>query len=447
MNNPNILWIMTDEQRTDSLGCYGGRLARTPNIDAIAKRGVIFSNAVTPAPVCVPARTTLLTGSYPVDTGVWWNHRPVQRLEYLTQLFAQSGYQTASLGKQHYGAYNPAFAHEEDLVLTDRVDYFSYDSRFASDAFDVVQYPPEPYPWIFGGRFPGTEEDTIECTIVDRAMRWLDERDRDAPFLLRVSFNGPHTPVVVPEPYASLMKGSTLPQDAWATRMADEPRWIRDGLRHFSEAGRLTPDELDRARRFYYAYVAFIDSQCGRLLAYLNGKGLAQDTVIVYTSDHGTHLGDHGLVQKQTFFDPVVNVPFIMACPGRFQTGARIRTPVETRSLLPTLLDLLGVSHGSDAKSLLPYLHTGQEPPAYPVFSEFSLGSFGIMPNDPLIMLRYQNWKLSLCMTAPDGDGTLVDLDADPGEIRNLYDDPRYAATQAKLRSMVEEHFGRSRRL
>ena len=435
---------MTDEQRTDALGCYGSRWAHTPNLDRLGAQGVVFSNAVTPAPVCVPARTALLTGRYPSDTGVWWNHQAVERLQYLTETLAQAGYQTASLGKQHYGARNRAFQHEEDLVLTDRVDYFSYDPRFPVEAFDIVQYPAKPYPWILGGRFPGTVEDTMEFRIIERAIEWLEQRDRDRPFLLRVSFNGPHTPVVVPDPYAAQMADAKIDEKDWHPETAGEPRWIRHGLRQFADAGRLTAGQLRRARQYYYAYVTFIDSQCGRLLAYLSGRGLDKDTVIVFTSDHGTHLGDHGLVQKQTFYDGVVNVPLILAYPGHFRSGVHIQTPVETRSLLPTLLDLLGMPCPSDAQSLWGSLGSGQEPAPVPVFSEFTLGSFGLMADDPLIMVRYRNWKLSLCMTADDRDGMLVDLSTDPGETRNLWNDPRYSTPQNQLRRLIEDHFERA---
>ncbi len=445
MHQPNILWIMTDEQRTDSLGCYGSRWAHTPNLDRLGAAGVVFSNAVTAAPVCVPARTALLTGRYPSDTGVWWNHQPVERLAYLTETLARAGYQTASFGKQHYGARNPAFQQEENLVLTDRVNYFSYDSRFSVEAFDIVQYPAEPYRWILGGRFPGTAEDTMEFRIIDRAIQWLAQRDRDLPFLLRVSFNGPHTPVVVPDPYAA-QADATIEEKDWNPKTAEEPRWIRHGLRQFSDASRLTPQQLRRARQYYYAYVTFIDSQCGRLLDYLNRQGLAQETAIVFTSDHGTHLGDYGLVQKQTFYNGVVNVPLILAYPGHFRSGVHIQTPVETRSLLPTLLDLLGMPCASDAQSLCECLRSGQEPASVPVFSEFTLGSFGLMPDDPLIMVRDQNWKLSLCMTADDRDGMLVDLSTDPEETRNLWNDPRYSTPQNRLRRLIEEHFERANR-
>lgn len=448
MRKPNILWIMTDEQRTDSLGCYGSRWGRTPNLDSLGEQGVVFSSAITPAPVCVPARTALLTGRYPSDTGVWWNHQPIERLAYLTAAFAQAGYQTASFGKQHYGGRNPAFEHEENLVLTDRVDYFAYDHRFPIEAYDVVQYPPQPYPWILGGRFPGQPEDTMEFRVVERAIQWLEERDHGLPFLLRVSFNGPHTPVVVPDPYAPALEHAELDQPKWPqTPTEGEPRWIRHGLRQFSDAGRLTFDQLGRAGQYYYAYVSFIDSQCGRLLTYLNRQGLTQDTVIVYTSDHGTHLGDYRLVQKQTFYDCVVNVPLIMTYPGHFRSGIRIQTPVETRSLLPTLLDLVGVAYDGDAESLLACLRSGQEPSSSPVFSEFTLGSFGLMPDDPLIMVRYRNWKLSLCMKAEDTDGMLVDLSVDPEESRNLWNDPRYSAVQSELGRIIEEHLASPRKI
>ena len=443
-NRPNILWLMTDEQRTDSLGCYESPGARTPHLDSLAETGVLFTRAVTPAPVCVPARTALLSGEYPCATGVWWNERRLAHLDYLTGAFAQAGYRTASVGKQHYGSRNQAFQTERNMAMTGRVHPFYYADAYPAGDYAVVQYPPEPYPWILGGRFPGAVRDTAEAQIVERALGWLDAHDPAEPFLLRVSFNGPHTPVVPPAPFDVCMGECEWPAFAWDERdRAHQPSWVRDSLRAFSDSNRLSAEQLRAARRYYYGYVSFIDSQCGVLLNEMEKRGLLEDTIIVFLSDHGTHLGDHGLVQKQTFYDPVVNVPFILSYPRRFQAGRRVRTPVETRSLLPTLLDFLDLPRRSGADSLLPTLLTGEEPDERPVFSEFTLGSFDVRHDDPLVMIRDGKWKLSLCLNAEGGDGSLHDLDADPSEAVNLFDDPRHLGVREELRAKILEHHRR----
>lgn len=131
-NYPNVLWIMTDEQRTDSLGCYGSSWAITPYLDKYAKNGVIFKNAITPAPVCVPARASLLTGQYPSRTGIWWNHngKDKRKLEHLTYIFEDAGYATASFGKQHYSSPNKAFQTEYHIEVNEIVDFYSYGSKY-----------------------------------------------------------------------------------------------------------------------------------------------------------------------------------------------------------------------------------------------------------------------------------------------------------------------------
>ena len=439
---PNIVWLMTDEQRTDSLGCYGSAWARTPNLDRLAGRGVLFRYAVTPAPVCVPARTSVITGRYPHETGVWRNGRFDLDLDNLMPVFRNAGYQSASFGKRHYVAPESAFDVEENLILSEAVGYYSYAPQHDPAEHDVVKYPSPHSAWLLAGRFPEPASATTEAEAVRRGVEWLDARDRDRPFFLRISFNGPHTPVVPPAPFDTLIDPARirLPEGMDGPREG-LPTWLGETLHDYARASRLTPEETARARQCYYGEVAFLDRHFGVLLDWLRDADLLDDTIIALVSDHGAHLGDYGFVQKQTFFEPVVNVPYLFAWPGRVAEGVTIDTPVETRSLLPTLMDLAGLERRDD--SLGPCLRTGEAPPTRPVFSEFTLGSihkFGFTHAGRLVMVREGPWKLTACLDPSPHDLTLHNLEEDPFERTNLADSPACRERRDELLNKAVNH-------
>lgn len=450
---PNVLWLMTDEQRTDSLGCYGSAWARTPTLDRLAAEGVQFLAAVTPAPVCAPARSAILTGCYPSDLGFWYNGSPLERqTPPLTKLFELAGYRTASFGKHHsMASEEPAFQTQVDLVLSDEVGYFGYAEPWNEGDFDVVRYPAEPFGWILAGRFPADPVETAEAQAVAGAKAWLGGLPTGRPFLLRLSFNGPHTPVVPPAPFDSCIDPSAItlpPREPDLPNGA--PPWLHD-LARFATATRLSDAQVQRARQAYYGEVSYLDHLIGDLLAWMDARGLLENLLIVFCSDHGTHLGDFGLVQKQTFFDPVVNVPYVFWGPGIVQPRPPVETPVEVRSLLPTLLDLAGLpgsgasvaaEHVSDA-SLGAVVREGADPEPRPVFSEFTLGSFGIRPHDRLLMIREGGWKLTLCLDPEPCELMLVDLGSDPTEQVNRADDPTASRVRDRLLASAIEHISR----
>lgn len=442
---PNILWLMTDEQRCDSLGCYGSPWARTPHLDRLAREGVVFENALTLAPVCMPARTAVLTGRYPAQAGVWHNADAMQTpVESLLPAFRDAGYDTASFGKQHYarGPDSPAFATEAGPCLSDHVGYFDYARPHDEATHDVVKYRGV-YPWIFGGRFPAPAAETAEARVVDEALHWLAHRDAAAPFFLRLSFNGPHTPVVPPAPFDTLIPPAAITLPAEADSLPENsPRWLTHELARCASSEPLSVRDRDRLRQCYYGEVAYLDTQFGRLLDDLRARGLLDNCLVAFVSDHGTHLGDYGLVQKQTFFEPVVNVPFFFWAPGRIRSGARLRTPVGIHSLLPTLLDLAGVSATAAAPSLAPSLRAATEPPAAPIFSELDLQSFAphLSHHGRLVMVRHGDWKLSACVDPAVHDVTLHHLRQDPHERHNLADAPSHRHRRETLLRLIADH-------
>jgi arylsulfatase A-like enzyme len=441
MSAPNVLWLMTDEQRTDSLGCYGSSWARTPTLDRLAAEGVRFGSAVTPSPVCAPARSSILTGKYPNELGFWHNGAGLDRQALpLTRLFEQAGYRTASFGKHHeFADEQPAFQTQVELLLTDEVGYEGYAESWNQDDFDVVQYPPGLWAWVLAGRFPGDESRTSEARAVASAKAWLGDMSVGDPFFVRLSFNGPHTPVVPPAPFDTCIDPGDIvlpPREPAVPK--NSPSWLRD-LSEFQSAGRLSDAEIARARQAYYGEVAYLDHLIGDLLAWMDARGLLENLVIAFCSDHGTHLGDFGLIQKQTFFDPVVSVPYIFWGPGTVQPRAAVQTPVEVRSLLPTLLDLADLGHVRDA-SLAPVLRGEADVEPRAVFSELTLGTFEIRERDRLLMVRDGTWKLTLCLDPEPCDLVLVDLDSDPNERVNRSDDPAVWDVRDRLLALALDH-------
>lgn len=438
---PNILWLMTDEQRKDSLGCYGSTWASTPSLDALAGNGAVFSNAITPAPVCVPARASILTGRYPHETGVWWNDpKHGRQLAHLTHYFEAVGYETASFGKQHYLSPNQAFQLERDLVLSSHVGYFEYSQKHLERSHKVLKYPGRPYPWIFGGEFPGPAGDRSEAIAVAEALAWLRTGSHE-PFLLRLSFNAPHTPVTPPRAFASATATAPIAIAPESETLPDSaPAWISNSLLPFATSSIMSRQQIEKMRRYYYAEVAFVDDQFGRLLGEMEKGGFLENTIIAFTSDHGTHLGDFGLVQKQTFYEPVVTVPFFFVWKGVIPSGLRLDTPVETRQLLPTLLELAGVPfHPVLQKDSLARVVLGDNPATpRPVFSAFTLGSFGICHDKRLMMVREGPWKLTLSPDSDLSDCVLTNLEEDPFERNNLFDSA--SEIGAALKSAAERH-------
>jgi arylsulfatase A-like enzyme len=448
---PNVLWLMTDEQRPDSLRCYNSPWAYSPNLDRLAESGVLFESAYTPSPVCVPARCALLTGDYGSTTGVLHNQAKLPAgTRLLTWEFERAGYQSASFGKKHYSLAGPhqAFETEQGRATDKVVGPEAYGKGYDPNRYDVVQYPNAPTDrirrrWILAGKFPAPISETAEDQNVNLAIRWLEQRDAAKPFLLRLSLNAPHTPVVVPEQFLSRINPRSIDLPAASERaLASAPARVRVLLRDFEGAQRLTAAELEKARHYYYARAAFADYEIGRLLDWIRARGLLDDTIVAMTADHGNDLGDHGLLQKQSFYEQVATVPYIFAWRGLARRGARIATPVNTISLMPTVMRFAGIPC-PDVEAA-PVLDPA--PPRGPVFSEIEYGYQKYRDDQRQVMVRDGRFKMSLFIKRGDPgayagspDGELYDLERDPLERVNLFAQPPYAQTVSRLKSRIVE--------
>ncbi len=390
----NILWLMTDEQSTDSLGCYGSAWANSPSsTDSPAKAWSLKMRSRPPC--CIPARVSIATGKMPHETGCWHNDwQAEQPLDFLTHRFAEAGYQTAGFGKMHFNSPNQAFETQEEITLSKHVDYFDYEKSYDESEFDVVKYPGEKSRWILGGRFPAPIEETSEHRVTSKALDWLSARDKRKPFFLKVSFNGPHTPVVPPKPYDRIIpdggisiNDSKMPPEA--------PEWVRRLVTSgYADASLMDNSQIMAMRRYYFGYTAFLDSEFGRLITYLEKENILDNTLVAFTSDHGTHLGDFGMLQKQTFFDPVIRVPLLFRFPKAIPYGTRIASPVSTASLLPTMLHFAGLPMPPDDSPSL-NAHLNNDASTTPVMSELMYTPNHLRCEDRFIMIRDRTWKLS----------------------------------------------------
>jgi iduronate 2-sulfatase len=394
---PNVLFILVDDLSTD-LGCYGNSVVKTPNIDRLAGRGTLFEAACTQYPVCNPSRTCLLSGRRPETTGVYWQttspRTNLQGVAFLPEHFSRQGYFTAGVGKITH----PGF---EDTLSWDSYELIDYPET--GDADDGL------LSWSSSS---GPDEDEPDGVAARHAVRIMEQRD-GRPFFLAVGFRRPHQPFIAPRSYFDLYEPSSIVlPSAPPTDLADVPRVaVRDHLE--SPRWNTPPDEQRRLIAAYYACVSFLDAQVGVLLDALDRLGLADDTIVVFTSDHGFHLGEHGGIWgKGTLFDEAIRVPLIVARPGA--AAARSSRLVETVDLYPTLAELGGLPmpEGVEGTSFAPLLDDPTR--------EWKRGAFTTMRKGSVFGKSVRTERYRYTEWGSKRKAELYDLVQDPHEFVNL---------------------------
>lgn len=360
MPQPNILLITSDQHRADSLGCAGHPVVRTPHLDALAYQGMRFEHAYSNCPVCIPARTSLITGlqahryGMPAYCEEYRIERP--REKFLGSLLTQAGYQTELVGKTHWhtsAQCRGGFEHvtwmsslrKERLIKSGRATTLD-GMGFNEMSTTLSELPPE-----------------LQMTnwVVDRALDFLDTREREQPFFLWTSFQDPHPPLVIHEPYYSMYQDATIPVPVL-------PEWCDSdacpaGLynhRWMWNPGPLSPEEIHAARAVYYGMVTNLDHQIGRLFGQLIADGDWDNTLVIYLSDHGDQLGDHGDVAKSTFLEHSVRIPMILRPPADtgVSPGVTSGALMDIADVLPTICEYAGVPapEDIDGKSVAPVM-------------------------------------------------------------------------------------------
>jgi len=454
---PNILWIQTDEQRTSSLGCYGSEWARTPNIDRIAENGTVFTQAFTQCPQCVPARNSQLAARYPQELNCTFNQAGIpfpEGTRTIVDVLNEAGYYTVTYGKQHTSA-PIEWAEEKNWILNQEyAAYYNLNEKYDPEEYGVLTPSGEREGGIIrAGIYPGGD-DNPSRNITDWAIDFLHGREMDQPFFLRVSHNYPHTPVLPSKPWDTYYDPSKIPivyvdNETIETRSS----WNREGSA--GEAlSNLSREEYDRTWQHYMGLCAQVDDEVGRLMKVMDELGLTGNTIIVYSSDHGAGLGVHGLVTKGNFDDASWRVPYIWSWPGHVPEGVVTDDLAEMTDMNRTLLGLCGL------EDLIPDNWRGRDlfkdPAPDAVFGQIgypnSHSEVGLKGDkrDHFAQMRvgmrtgryqmdYSFMKDGVKM--PVEDGNLFDIDNDPGELKNLWDDPDYQEIKAELAERMDRWF------
>ncbi|HTU99270.1 MAG TPA: sulfatase [Luteitalea sp.] len=428
----NVVFILTDDHRHDALGVAGHPLARTPNMDALAKGGARMRNAFVTTALCSPSRASILTGTYAHTHGVVDNFTPIPpTLPNLGQLLKGAGYQTALIGKWHIG-------NEDDKPQPGFDHWVSFRGQ--------GEYLPRGTATMLnvdGRRVPQTGYITDELT--DYAMRWLGSTQRDRPFFLYLSHKGVHADFVPADRHKDSLKGVAAPVPPTMAPAAAEagnfPAWVRNQRNSWHGVEYPYHSTLDVAeyQRRYMETLRAVDDSVGRVVEWLKKENLLDSTLIVYMGDNGFAFGEHGLIDKRTAFDWSMRVPMIVNAPGLVPAGHDIERVVANIDIAPTMLDLAGVQRPTHMQgmSMLPLFAnpqaTWREALLYEYYWEWSF------PQTPTqFALRGERFKYVFTHGVWDVD-MFFDLQADPGESRNLIDDPAHAKTIASMRAQLFE--------
>lgn len=422
----NVLFIAIDDLN-DWVGCLNGHpQVRTPHIDALAKRGTLFTNAHCQAPLCNPSRTSVMTGLRPSTTGVYglapW-FRTVKELKDLTTLpqhFSNAGYQAYTVGKIYHGRYTIQGAEEFDVIGKPEPGLRPKERRVTTPR---------------GGRgmdwavYPHKESDHTDWKRADWAVEQLNKKPRK-PFFMAVGFSLPHVPLYATKKWFDLYPEEeiTLPRMLLDDR-SDTPRfswYLHWKLPEPRQKFLLQRGEQLKIVQAYLASISFIDSQVGRVLEALKKNDLEENTIVVLWSDHGYHLGEKEITGKNTLWDRSTRVPLIFSGPGANE-GQSCGRPVELLDIYPTLSELCGleIPEHLEGLSLVPQLKDAKAPRSRPAITTHNHDNHTV---------RNEQWRY---IQYADESEELYDMMKDPNEFTNLAGDPKFAAVKSTLKKRL----------
>ena len=460
---PNVLFIAVDDLRPE-LGCYGNKVVKSPNLDRLAARGMVFNRAYVQQAVCSPSRTSLLTGRRPDATKVWdlVTHFRVALPDTITlpQHFKANGYHTAALSKIYHKGFEdgrswsePHWYPQGKSVDTDPVDWTK--QIVTKHATTVEEYGKRVSPAVNDAptkRANGKDAKTgpaIEisaksddqlpdgATAAEAVKRLHDLKAKGQPFFLAVGFLKPHLPFVAPKKYWDLYDPNQIPVPAFDRLPAGAPEFAghnNSELHNYPGVPKENPIPADFAKQLrhgYYACISYTDAQVGRLLDALDKEGLADNTVIVLWGDHGWQLGEHGLWHKHTNFEIAARAPLLISVPHAKTAGEKCNAPVEFVDVYPTLADVCGLAipAGLDGSSLKNFIENPAAPATKVAISQYPRNAG---PSGGSVMgysIRDDRWRATFWRERTGSKivaTELYDEQSDPNETVNLAAKPEH---------------------
>jgi arylsulfatase A-like enzyme len=440
---PNVLFILTDDQRHDALSCMGHPYLKTPNIDRLASEGLLFKNHFCTTSLCSPSRASILSGLYAHTHGVLDNFTeyPAGLVSFPMRL-QESGYETAYVGKWHMGEKNDNPRPGFDYFVTHKGQGKYFDTEFN-----------------FNGKGRRIVEGYYTTVVTDIATEWISERMGDKPWLLMVGHKAPHSFYLPEEKYQHSFDHIDVQYPASAFDLQDKPAWFKkrldtwhgiygplfDWRKEFPDSSPEGVRDFARMVRAYWGTLLSVDDSVGRLVAFLEEQGELDNTLVIFTSDNGLLEGEHGMVDKRTGHEPSIRIPLVARYPGLTPTNQPrvIEQIVATLDFAPSILDICGAPaleriHGNSWKRLAQGDATGWRKSFYYEYNYEQ--QFPYTPN--VRALRTDQFKY---IRYPHGDGSLdrhmaelYDLKADPGENRNLINDPAREKTIEQMRAELD---------
>lgn len=450
---PNIIFVICDQMRGDAFGAAGNKVVNTPNLDKLAEGGVMFTNAYVNNPVCLPSRISIFSGKYPGKTGVMGNYPNADWLKFEKSLpwyLKKAGYKLGYVGKNH------AFMSGE----MDHFDFVSLRGREKCRAYNEF-VPPNWHSDIF---WP--EEDCYPIKNTTEAIQFINQSEGDAPFFLTLSYFDPHPPYMAPARVTSKYCSADIELPEYI-----DPAKLNSRISNHQKALRYdkqTVFDIKETMRYYYAAIEWgVDEQVGKIVEALEQKNIVDNTIIVFTSDHGDFMGEYNMVRKAMFlYDALLHVPMIWYAPGRIKEGRKLDDLAQYVDLFPTLLDFAGVNLPKDiaGKSLKNTLQGSEEKVNKYVFAE---SSYSKLPDNywdnpepyyntkstrpfhsrvealtwgnafKTAMLRSEEWKL----IASDGEKPeLYFMGSKHIERENVANNPKYRAVFEELKAALTNY-------
>lgn len=434
---PNVLFILTDDQRSDAVGYHPTPLLgiETPNIDRLAQEGVRFDNMFVTTSLCSPSRASFLSGTYAHTHGVSDNFTDYpERLESFPMALQREGYQTAYIGKWHMGEDDDARRPGYDYWVTHKGQGKYYDTTFNVNGERKL--------------VKGYYADVV----TDMALAWLASREKDKPFALVLGHKAPHGPFVPESKYEGLYDDIPVPYPPSAFQLEGKPAWVVERLptwhgiygplygfrERFPDERPEAVGDFERFVRSYTATINSVDDSVGRIYAALEKSGILDNTIVIFSSDNGFILGEHGMIDKRTMHEESIRVPLVVRYPAKFKPGTVVGQQVLSIDLAPSVVELTGAAGLEQAQGLSwVAIASGEEAPwrdswLYEYNYEIE---FPYTPN--VRGVRRGSIKY---MEYPHGDGTplrhrseMYDLASDPQELKNLVDEPGSAGLVAEM--------------